>query len=317
MDRSTQNLSATVLITTKDRQQDLVRAIESALGQSVPLEVLVVDDGSSDGTAEMVRQRFPQVSLLRNEHALGIIGARNLAAREARGEILFTLDDDALFSDSQVVANTLQDFENERVAVVAIPLVNHIEGRRLVIDAIVEDMQTRQAKDFPCQFVFRGGANALRRRLFLDLGSYGATGRQGEEHTYAVRLLMAGYVVRVASHGHVDHYPLPVHRDAGLITEYEMSNSMLFTWQFVPWPELIVHMTAVIVSRAYRALKRRELRHAVRGVFTGLTSIRNARGSRRPVSHSVYRLMRDLINNRWLPFSQVEPRLPKQNIDAI
>lgn len=310
MNDASHYLTATVLITTKDRKQDLVKAIESALSQSVPVDVLVVDDGSSDGTSDMVRERFPQVRLLRNERPLGIIAARNRAAQEANSDILFTLDDDAAFSDEQVVAKTLQDFANNRVAAIAIPLVNHINGHRQVVDTFIDDSSSRQASDFYCVFVYRGGANALRRRLFVELGGYKATGRQGEEHTYAIRLLEAGYVVRISSHGHIDHFPQLVHREVGQIIEYDMSNAMLFAWQFVPWPQLIVHMTAVIASRIWRAIKLHRLRDAIRGVWTGFVGIRMAQTSRQAVSHSVYRLMRDLITHRVLPFSQVEPRLP-------
>src|SRR5947209_653877 len=128
MDRLGEISCATVLITTKDRKHVLARAIESVLSQSVPVDLLVVDDGSSDGTAEMVRERFPKARLIRNEQPLGIIAARNAAAQEIRTDIVFTLDDDAAFSDPRVVAGVLEDMRQERVGAVAIPLVDHING---------------------------------------------------------------------------------------------------------------------------------------------------------------------------------------------
>ena len=43
--------SASVVITTKNRKEELLKAVESAMGQRGLLEVVVVDDGSTDGTA--------------------------------------------------------------------------------------------------------------------------------------------------------------------------------------------------------------------------------------------------------------------------
>jgi glycosyltransferase involved in cell wall biosynthesis len=52
---------ASVVISTKNRKDELRNAITSCLSQSVPVEVVVFDDGSENGTSEVVRQDFPQV----------------------------------------------------------------------------------------------------------------------------------------------------------------------------------------------------------------------------------------------------------------
>lgn len=70
------------------------RAIESALAQTyAPLEILVVDDGSTDETALVVAQFPAPVCLLRQDNA-GPAAARNHGAREAKGEWLALLDAD-------------------------------------------------------------------------------------------------------------------------------------------------------------------------------------------------------------------------------
>jgi hypothetical protein len=301
---------ATVLITTKNRARVLSKAIDSVLGQSVPLELVVVDDGSTDGTAEMIRDRFPQVRLVRNEKSLGIIAARNAAMREIKSDIVFTLDDDAAFSGPLVVAGVVEDMRHKRVGAVAIPLVDHINGEARPSGSAPLDSDARRRDDFLCVFTYMGGANALRRNLFLHLGAYQGSGRQGEEHTYCARMLAAGYVVRVASHGHVDHYPGAIDRDKGTVIIHDMRNAMLFSWLYVPWPKLPVHTLGVVANRTLRALKRGQLRYAMSGFLRGCAAMWAGRRERRALTPDAYRLMRSLITHRTLPFSQVEPLLP-------
>jgi glycosyltransferase involved in cell wall biosynthesis len=115
---------ATIAITTRNRKEDLVKSLASVMTQSVPVEVLVIDDGSTDGTSEMVRNQFPQVQLHRFETSSGLIVRRNRAAAMAESPIIFSLDDDAFFSSPFVVEQPLREFDDPRVGAVAIPFVD-------------------------------------------------------------------------------------------------------------------------------------------------------------------------------------------------
>ncbi|MGD0138244.1 MAG: glycosyltransferase, partial [Tepidisphaeraceae bacterium] len=67
---------ATVIITTKNRMDDLRKAVASALMQDGRPRVLVIDDGSTDGTSDMMRREFPEAQLERVEQSRGYIVQR-------------------------------------------------------------------------------------------------------------------------------------------------------------------------------------------------------------------------------------------------
>lgn len=86
-----------VIVPAYNAAQTIPAALRSALTQDLaPHEVIVVDDGSKDGTADLVARDFPDVRLVRQENA-GPSAARNAAAALAEGEWLAFLDADDLW----------------------------------------------------------------------------------------------------------------------------------------------------------------------------------------------------------------------------
>ncbi len=87
----------TVAISTHDRAGLVPQAVESALAQTLrDLEVVVVDNGSTDGTAEALAPYREQIRYVRQENR-GRAGGRNRAIAEARGDYIAFLDSDDLW----------------------------------------------------------------------------------------------------------------------------------------------------------------------------------------------------------------------------
>jgi glycosyltransferase involved in cell wall biosynthesis len=93
-----------VVIPTHDRREMLIRAVRSVLAQQqVEVEVLVVDDGSSDDTTGAVRSLDdPRVRVLRHETPRGVAIARNAGAAAAGGTWIALLDDDDLWAPDKL-----------------------------------------------------------------------------------------------------------------------------------------------------------------------------------------------------------------------
>ncbi|HEV7498477.1 MAG TPA: glycosyltransferase family 2 protein [Vicinamibacteria bacterium] len=83
------------IVVSYNTRDDLRRSLEALRAHAgVPLETIVVDNASTDGTAEAVRARFPEVHLIANPANLGFSRANNLGLRVARGEFVLVLNSD-------------------------------------------------------------------------------------------------------------------------------------------------------------------------------------------------------------------------------
>lgn len=95
-------MNISLIIATYNRGSAIAPTLTSALQQSVPVdELIVVDDGSTDDTANWVRENFPSIKLITKKNG-GTSSARNAGARSAGGDWLMFLDHDDLLLPSAV-----------------------------------------------------------------------------------------------------------------------------------------------------------------------------------------------------------------------
>lgn len=148
----------------------------------VPHEIIVVDNASPDGTAERIRERFPEVRLIANEANAGFGAANNQAAALARGEILALVNSDAVVPAGWLEP-LLGELRRPEVGAVVPALVNEdgtmqVAGALLGADGSVVALGAGADAEDPA-FRFRRatdfGAAAcmlLRREDFLEAGGF-------------------------------------------------------------------------------------------------------------------------------------------------
>jgi len=304
---------ACIAITTKNRKDELRKAVASAFTQSVPVEVLIVDDGSDDGTSEMIRAEFPTskhptLKLDRNERSLGLIAQRCRFPGLTNCPFIFSIDDDAILVSPNTVEQTLKEFEHPRVGVVAIPYIDVNYGPDVKQRAPANPPVA--SGDFWVSEQYRGTAHALRRDVFVALGGYRPLLiRQGEEMDYCIRMLDAGYVVRLGNADPIHHMESP-RRSRPQISMYAGRNHVLFAWHNVPMPQLLLHMPATVAKQLKAGVREKHVPHSLQGLARGMgLSLSKELARRAPVNRSTYLFSRRLRKQGPFLLSQIEKEL--------
>lgn len=227
-------MRSTIAITTKNRRKELGQALASALIQNAD-EILVWDDGSIDGTAEWVREHFPEVQLIRSEESIGLINARNELAKRATGDLIFSIDDDAVFSEAGIVTQIAAQFTQNEIAAIAIPLINVLQSSK-----VLQAASKPNAKVPIRQFI--GTAHAIRRDVFLQIGGYPSyLGRQEEELHLAAELFRQNYIIVRGHSAPIHHFESPT-RSRSDEAFREARNLWLFALRYAPWWALVPHL---------------------------------------------------------------------------
>ncbi len=132
-----------VIITAYNEEKYIERAIISALNQSYEnVEVIVIDDGSNDKTLEISNKYLSQLKVFHNDSPQGLMEARNIGVRNARGEYIAFLDGDDTYHHNkiEIQINTMHTLPEKSmlftgrilysvIGVPMIPLMRDISGR--------------------------------------------------------------------------------------------------------------------------------------------------------------------------------------------
>jgi GT2 family glycosyltransferase len=291
---------ATLVVATKNRRDGLRRTLQSATTQRGELEVIVIDDGSNDGTSSMVAQEFPSVRLVRHEQSAGYIQRRNEGAGLATAPYIFSLDDDATYSHPDTIEQTVAEFTADpRIAAIAMPCIN-VQPENRFRQPYPSDGQTYITN------TFIGTAYAVRRDAFLAMGGFRTELiHQGEESDFCIRLLDRRLFVRLGAAPPILHDESP-QRNVFRWDAYGRRNNLLFAWQNAPLGMLFPHLAMSLLNGVRHALRTRRFRSNFVGLAMGLAAIAKHFRCRSPVSHATYRQFRQLAANGYarLPAAQ-------------
>jgi GT2 family glycosyltransferase len=175
----------------------LLDCIASLEGQDL-VEIIVVDNGSADGSGPAASARFPGIKLLSPGWNLGFAGGANFGAREARGDLLLFLNPDIRMPPGSV-RTLVEMFTDSHVGVVGPPLyvaTSETVEYGATVDVIGSPVGVRVRTTRPL-FV-SGCALMTRLTLFNELGGFdGRFFMFLEDADYCWRALLRGFDVSV------------------------------------------------------------------------------------------------------------------------
>lgn len=204
-------------VTAFNAMATIERAVRSALAQRWdPLEVLVVDDASTDGTVEVLaglEGRYPQVRVIRHKRNQGASAARNTIIANARGEFIAFFDDDDISSPDRIAHQYARLCQTEDRDGTARPLLCHTaridvhpDGRRSYrgVAGVHPDRPAPGAQEL-VDHILQGrpllreseiGAltctQFARRATYLQVGGFDPSFRRAEDTEFNVRFGAAG-----------------------------------------------------------------------------------------------------------------------------
>jgi GT2 family glycosyltransferase len=184
-----------VVVITHQRRGELLLAVARLLDLPERPHVVVVDNGSTDGTAEAVRRYFPHVELIASPDNLGAVG-RNVGVGRLDTPYVAFCDDDTWWEAGSLrtAADALE--AHPRLAVVTARIVVEPAGVEDPIVPELRDSPVRGAPWLPGPALgsFLAGASVLRREAFVEVGGFSERlWLGGEEELMAGDLAAAGW----------------------------------------------------------------------------------------------------------------------------
>lgn len=220
--------SLSLVIPAYNRGSLIAETLDSALSQTVPFsDIVVVDDGSTDNTAEVLARYAGRVRIIRVPNG-GVQRARNLGVEAAQGDFVALCDSDDLLDPSYVatmgawlaahpecdsVYTNFVTFDAERThADKFAGAPAHFFDGAMRSGPFWHAIPDLYARTLDYQLLFSSG-NLMRRSLYMELGGYDPrfNGVGGEDYEFTLRLvgaanmaLCATPLVRVRRHGSND-----------------------------------------------------------------------------------------------------------------
>ncbi len=210
------------IIVTHDRREPLLKTLD-ILYRTTPrsvgaFEVWVVDNASSDGTVQAVREQFPAVKLIERQTNEGV-AARSHAFGPAAGEYVVLLDD-----DSYPVGEAVPD---------SIAYLDAHTGCACVVGRVVLPDGRAEACAMPA--VMLSGAVCIRRRVLLEVGPFRPEFfRKAGEYDLSFRIWQKGYSVERFEDVIYRHDKVMAGRSQPFAHRMDLRNNLILVERYLP-----------------------------------------------------------------------------------
>ncbi|WP_336707411.1 glycosyltransferase [Oerskovia sp. USHLN155] len=265
----------TVVVMSRDRREELLASLPRHRAA-----VVLVDNGSSDGSADAVGTSMPHVSIVRLGTDVGAL-ARTIGVARARTPFVAFADDDSWWSPGALRAGAdLLDGHPRVAAVVGRVLVGPDEVEDPVVGSLRASPLGGAGLPGPRVLGFMACATMLRREAFLAVGGFDPLVRfPGEEEPLALRLAASGWALVYAEGLVVHHYPSPHRATPGARAAQIARSSLTSALLLLPWRTVLARAAGFARAGSWER----------RGLFDALPTVVPALRRRVVVPESVRR----------------------------
>lgn len=276
-------------ILTYNRVDEVSRTVERMLSLPEQPRIVVVDNGSTDGTPATLTRRFPMIRCITLSENLGAAG-RNAGVAALDTPYVALCDDDTWWEPGALgLAATLLD---------AYPRLALVTGRVLVGPENRLDLTCREMAESPilvdgplpgpALLGFLAGASMVRRSAFMEVGGFEKRlFIGGEEELLALDLLAGGWELCYFDDVVVHHHPSEVSRDTTRRRRTIARNHLWVAWMRYPWSSALRATAHAVRMALVDQPSRSALGEALRG-------LRWALRRRRVVPPEIQRRLRQL-----------------------
>ena len=288
-----------VLVLTWNRLSDLKCCVGSVLRQrDVDFELIVVDNGSTDGTADYIEGiRSPRIKAFYNNENLGVCGGRNVGLENACGKYVVVLDDDIEILDASLLRKVRDKFlSDDSLGGLAFRIVDFNTGE---IDNRFFPSRNKKRNKFDGFQTswFIGAGHAMAKSaidkvgLYRDFFPYGS-----EEFDYSLRIIDAGFDIEYFPSACVLHKEtLKSRLPKAEITALRLKHRVKAAALNLPW----INVLSILVIRSLIVLLRnrfnvRVVAMAWFGIFKSFPSWQSCR---QPLGRNTMKKLRNLGGN--------------------
>jgi len=265
-----QNKKVSCVITTWNKKKDLKENLESIRKQTYRnIEIIVVDNHSTDSSIEMVRKEFPEVKLIMMpDSSYGACETFNIGFTNATGEYIAILDDDVILSPDWV-EKIVKKFEKEPedTAMIATKIIDPL--------GLMWPSEDKADEEFYCgNFI---GAGAMIKKGALEKTRYYPKEYfiYWNEEELAAQLLSKGYKIKCFPDVETYHRGNPSQRMTKRRFYFEVRNRLWTFWMHEPINKMIEKTFMHLRGYFLRSLRDRYITTYIRGVIDAIKGLPN------------------------------------------
>ena len=225
-----------VVVLTYNRRDEVLITLDrlqASLAGDLPIPVIVVDNGSPDGTAQAIRERFPDVTVVASNRNLGAAG-RNLGVDRVQTPYVAFCDDDTCWEPGAIQRAVDILERNSRIAVVNARVLVGPDGRPDATCEAMADSPLGMVGEHKVLLGFMAGACVMRTKYFRAVGGYWQRlFIGGEETLMALDFASRGWHMVYAPEVVTRHLPSP-NRNAGQRRHLLVRNAIWTAWMRLP-----------------------------------------------------------------------------------